>query len=314
VITNELVREPATRLRFDRTVDRNLVHKSALAEVLLTDLAAIDERRYLAGAQLPAFHAYFTDQPRHPAHLDSLAVLEATRQAVTYGAHTHLGFPPETTFMVGGWTLRITDPDALDLAGRPGELVVDTVADERPVRGGRARHLTLTSELYLAGTPLGTATMEGACVPAAQYAVLRTMQRGTEPPTVVSYDEPATVVPAVPEAVGRRNPANVVVGTGTEPAGSFLYTGAYRNPSMFDHAYDHVPAMVLTEAARQALVLTRPGDAADRVVDLRGRFTRFTELDEPTAISVAQSGLDGAAEVSFRQAGELLAEIAVTLG
>lgn len=324
--TNELVQQavelPARKLSFDRTVDRTLVHKSALAEVFLTDFAVVDERRYVAAAQLPAFHAYFTDQLRQPVVFDPLVMLEAARQAVTYGAHVHLNLPPATTFMVSGWSLEVILPDALAVSGRPGELLVDTTATERAVRGSSARQLFLSIDLYFFDELIARASMEGSCVPSEQYALLRVMQRGDDPPTALSYDEPATVVAAPPESVLRRNPANVVVGEGLTAGDLFetlLCTGSYRNPSMFDHAYDHVPAMVLTEAARQTIVLARRAQSpdavsVDRILKMRGRFTKFAELDAQTMITTRLPDTAGETAVSFEQGEHQVAEITMTLG
>ncbi|MFD6909770.1 AfsA-related hotdog domain-containing protein [Streptomyces sp. NPDC060077] len=93
-------------LEFVRSVDRRLLHRRALSEVFLTDTAAVDGQRFLAGAELPSSHAYFTDHPGHTA-VDPVLLLECARQAETYGAHRHLGVDDGTTFVLQSWSMRL---------------------------------------------------------------------------------------------------------------------------------------------------------------------------------------------------------------
>ncbi|MGI5359649.1 AfsA-related hotdog domain-containing protein [Streptomyces sp. CA-252508] len=60
---------------------------------------------------------------------------------------------------------------------------------------------------------------------------------------------------------------------------------------MFDHPVDHVPGMVLLEAARQATAAVL-GDGDMLPIAITSQFTRYAELDEPC--SVEASPLPGA--------------------
>src|SRR5262245_47536291 len=74
------------KLTYERTVERSLVHRAAVSEVFVTDLRSIDTDRYLAGAQLPLSHGYYSDHRPRPASFDTLLLLESCRQASIYGA------------------------------------------------------------------------------------------------------------------------------------------------------------------------------------------------------------------------------------
>jgi hypothetical protein len=92
---------------------------------------------------------------------------------------------------------------------------------------------------------------------------------------------------------------------------------------MFDHAQDHLPGMVLTEAARQLCVFAGAAlfDASPAQTTMVGfdlAFTRYAELDSPTSVQVrpgerTDEGLAWvlptvrAYEVSFHQDGEVIA-------
>ncbi|MEV0279506.1 AfsA-related hotdog domain-containing protein [Streptomyces sp. NPDC050610] len=323
--------DPPQELSRERTVPRGLVHRWSLSEVFLTDSRATDGRAFVAAAQLPLSHAYFRDHPGRRAFHDPLLVLEACRQSVTYAAHCHQGVPEATTFMVTSWVLEVTGPAALDCGERPGDLTVHGEVTDRVERGGRLRRLVFAMRLTLDGRPLGTLSMDVSCTPTEQYHALRRMQRGSEVPTAFllpadPYGEPADAARA-----GRLDPLNVVLDDARHAAGaleSVLSARTFRNRSMYDHPYDHVPAMVFSEAARQgALLLDTDGGAdggtndgtgagAGRVLRLHGSFEKFAELDDTVRLTTRPDPERGPGSyvMTAVQSGATVAEVAVTLG
>jgi hypothetical protein len=93
------------------------------------------------------------------------------------------------------------------------------------------------------------------------------------------------------------------------------------NPSLFDHAQDHVPAMVLTEAARQLAVLAThawggAGPERTSLVALDAAFARYAELDAPLTLSAEPVGAGPAGwtvDVRCRQLGADVATARVTV-
>lgn len=299
-------------LTFERTVPRGLVHRWSLSEVFLTDYREVDARRFACAAQLPLSHGYFRDQPALPGFHDPLNVLEAARQAVTYAAHEHQGLAPATTFMVTAWSLVIADPDALACGVRPGRLLVDGAVTDRKARGGQVRGLVFAMDLTLDDRPLAHLTMDVKCTPTDQYHTLRQMQRGGAVPTAFTLPAEAAGQPVAPAAVGRIDPRNVVLDDLRRAPGVLsaqLSPRTFANRSMYDHPYDHVPAMVFSEAARQcALLLAEPG----RVLRLDGTFSKFAELDSPVGLAARPDG-DGCRMTAI-QDDDTVAEIDITLG
>ncbi|MFC7331438.1 AfsA-related hotdog domain-containing protein [Marinactinospora rubrisoli] len=312
--------EQPPALGYDRTVPRGLVHRWALSEVFLTDSRRVDETRFTSAAQLPPSHAYFGDHLEHPRWYDTLLVLESSRQAVTHAAHVHQEVPTATTFMVTSWSVELTDPGALAHGERPGRLRIDGDVTGRRVRGGRLRRLVFEMGLELDDRPLGRIAMDVSATPTDQYHRLRAMQRGGPVPTAFTLPAEPAGTPLPPAEAGRRDPVNVVldgVRRSDEGLAARLSPRSFRNRSMYDHPYDHVPAMVFSEAARQCALLLAEDAGPDRVVRLDGEFRKFAELDAPVELTAgaAPAGAPaGGHRMTAVQQGEVVAEVTVVLG
>ncbi len=331
---------PTRELSYDQTVSRALVHRWALSEVFLCDSHRTDDTHFTAAAQLPLSHGYFRDHPGGEGHHDTLLVLESCRQAVTYAAHVHQGVPRQTTFMVTSWGLDIDDATALRCGERPGELHIDGRITHTQQRGGRLRRLVFAMRLTLDATPLGTLTMDVSCTPTDQYHQLRRMQRGTDVPTAFTLPATPAATPVTPAHVARRNPHNVVLdGAHTHDGhlSAHLSPRTFANRSMYDHPYDHVPAMVFSEAARQCALLLRPSHtttnntnttatatagSVPQPLHLHGTFQRFAELDDEVHLTATPltdpettptAGPD-TFRMTARQQDHTVAEITLTLG
>ncbi|WP_405981913.1 AfsA-related hotdog domain-containing protein [Streptomyces sp. NBC_00158] len=310
---------PTATLAYDRTVSRALVHRWALSEVFLTDSVATGEDTFTAAAQLPLSHAHYRDHEPGRASHDALLVLESCRQAVTYASHLHEDVPRDTTFMVTSWTLDITGPEALRCADRPGELRMDAEVTARARRGGRLRRLAFAMDLVLDGRPLGRLTMDINCTPTDQYHALRHMQRGTTVPTAFTLPALPDGTPVDPARVRRLDPANAVLDAAhlaPDALTALLSPRTFGNRSMYDHPYDHVPAMVFSEAARQCALLLDPERGTARVLRLHGRFLKFAELDEEVRLTAVpeEGGGPGEFRMTAVQQDETVAEVRVALG
>jgi hypothetical protein len=306
-------------LTYDRTVPRGLVHRWSLSEVFLTDYGKTDDGTFACAAQLPSSHAYFRDHVGLPGQHDPLNVLEAGRQAVTYAAHVHQEVPRETTFMVSAWSLRISDPEPLLAGELPGELSIAGAVTDRRIRGGRVRRLAFAMDLALNGRALGGLTMDVSCTPTEQYHTLRRLQRGTEAPTAFSLPVTQAGRPVPPAKVGRLNPANVVLDDAEYADGevsALLSPRMLGNRSMYDHPYDHVPAMVLSEAARQCALLLAAGPvgARRRLLQLDGQFMKFAELDSAVSLTARPTAGTEGVRMTAVQSGATVTEVDVVLG
>lgn len=302
----EVADNPArmAELSFTRTVERALVHRTAVAEVFVTDVVPAGPQRLLVAAQLPLSHGYYSDHLGGPPLFDPLLILEASRQAGIAGGHL-LGFPPDTIMMVDRFELDLSDISALRIGHLPGELLIDSRFEVTRVRRGRVRQGVVRQDLRLGARHVGTHLMQVQIVSHDELAALRTVVRGTPAPSTRDMADVTDPLQAPPAMVGRVNPLNVVLAQ-VEPGEATVQAVVkprFGNRSLFDHHYDHLPAMALTEAARQ-LALVACGDTAAWPASVTGEFRRFAELDLPVHASALCTELVPAAPASAGKAGK----------
>lgn len=76
-------------LRWDHAIDRSLVHRDSIAEVLLTDLIRLDETQLLVAAQWPRSHRVY--RPDRDGRHDPMLILESIRQTGLALSHYAFG-------------------------------------------------------------------------------------------------------------------------------------------------------------------------------------------------------------------------------
>jgi 2-oxo-3-(phosphooxy)propyl 3-oxoalkanoate synthase len=317
-------------LSFLRTVDRTMLHRSALSEVFLTDCRPVDAERYVAGAQIPPWHAYYGDHPAASRLVDPMLLLECCRQAETYGGHAYFGVGFGTKFVLLDWSMTLT---GAGLPARPGpaELAIEVTTRGHRRVGGTLRGVTYEMAMHAGDDAVGQVRIGVAYLADDVYRELRGRHRLGTPPTSTALATAGAprwwaAGSAVPPAlVGRTNPANVLLldPVTADDGLTARVRPAVDNPSMFDHAQDHLPGMVMTDAARQAAVLAL-GDlngiapAHLTMVGMRASFSTYAELDAPTTVharpGVDVPGADGSrgvaweVPVAFAQGGREIAE------
>ncbi|GGY87692.1 hypothetical protein CP967_30545 [Streptomyces nitrosporeus] len=315
-------------LDFNRTIDRRMVHRASVAEVFVTGMQRTGSLSFRSAAQLPVSHSYYNDHTEIPARFDPLLLLETCRQASIHGAHELLEIPLETTFMVNDWDIHLDGGDALTMGERPGELLLSQLITPTHDRRERVTALGFDIQMEIAGVSVGGAHIRVSSAPTPQYASLRFMQRGSAPPMTSAFrgtgDRRTSVQPS---RINRFNPANVVL-TDTETDAekrnlSAVLAPDFRNAGLFDHDYDHIPAMVLMEAARQSALLLQPESRSTgkvhrslSITSLEASFSRFAELDSPIRV-VAAAGFPSSSpqqvSVTLEQSGESVAVVSVTV-
>jgi hypothetical protein len=302
-------------LSYQSTVPRSLVHRSSVSEVFVTDLVPLTAQRFLAAAQLPLTHAYYNDHAQPLPYVDPLLILEAGRQAGIAGA-TLVGVPPDVQMLVGSFTMQLDEPRLLSYPRHPGELRIENSFEAvRIRRGGQVRRGMVHQALALNGNSIGSHVMECQFVSQTENNALRQVMRRSPAPSTADFPE-GPVPGHVPAGrVGRIDQRNVVLADLTHTPGrvSARVAPRFDNRALFDHSYDHLPAMTLTEAARQlALVVvadetgTMPHPA--QIVTIAGVFERFAELDEPVYAEAATDGPTGDTyqlNVTFRHDTEI---------
>ncbi|MFE0132908.1 AfsA-related hotdog domain-containing protein [Streptomyces sp. NPDC059037] len=307
----------AMNLEFNRTVDRSSLHRWAISEVFLTDARKTSETDYVAAAQLPPAHAYYADRSSRLDAPDPLLLLECARQAETYGGHEFFGVARDSKFLLRSWSMSLPGLLTVPRGERPGELVMGVRTGNRRGAAGDVRRLTYDIDLALSGHHLGRVSIDVGYIPGQVYDTVRAQGRGRPLGPFPQADRAGSSVR--PAHVGRFDPANVVLRDVT--AGADGVTATVRvpldNPSMFDHAQDHLPGMVLMEAARQTCLYAaaeRLGASVSHttVTGFDFSFSRYAELDAVTTVRVTgpepgESAGTHTFQVEFEQDGAVIA-------
>ncbi|MET9675203.1 ScbA/BarX family gamma-butyrolactone biosynthesis protein [Streptomyces sp. NPDC006482] len=250
-------------------VPGEFVHRSDPADIIPTGWTQLQENRFAVPSRWPAAHPFFA--PVTGDRHDPVLVAETIRQATMLVAHAELGVPVDDQFVM--WDLHYTaDAEMLALDGLPPELGVDVALSDLVGRRGRIRNLRSTVRITRGGRLLATGGGLGRCTSALAYRRVRGER-------MAQLGRPVPLIQGLaPHLVGRERPQDVVLGPGTR-AGEWRLRINTGHPTLFRRPNDHVPGMLLLEAARQAAMLTAGGAFLPTVMDIA--FERYAELDSP---------------------------------
>lgn len=283
-------------LSWSRTVAREMVHRSSVAEVLLTDVRPDGTGGFEAAACWPRSHATF---PRDGSDLHSpLLVVETLRQLGIYLPLRYFGVAPTAHLLIGDLYFALA-PDREPRVGHGGTEVTCAIAVRKVRRDadGAVTGLRLDVRYACAGTDFARAGGGARFVDPDGYRAVRNRYdddaeradparlpapgRAPDPAANPAANRAANRA-SHPAPDGRPEPsALAVTGHGDvviarRHGGLAIEPADPRHPFFFDHASDHVPGMVLLEAARQAAA-EASGGALLRPVSGRLVATRFTE-------------------------------------
>ncbi|MEU7341019.1 MULTISPECIES: ScbA/BarX family gamma-butyrolactone biosynthesis protein [unclassified Streptomyces] len=293
------VRAPQPRLT--TTVPREYVHRAAVSEVLLTGWEAATgpagpDRSdvFAVSAQWPRSHSFFTQSG---GYQDPMLLIESVRQIGSLLAHAEFGVPFGHQFLM--WDMSFsTSPELLVADAVPTEVELRTVCRDIVRRGRALGGMRYDVTVVRDGKALATG---GAAFSCTSPAVHRRLRAGR--PTTTDRVAPPGIDPAAVGHSGDRHVLLAEPGAGAAPGTGDRWELRVdtAHPTFFDHPVDHIPGMVLLEAARQAaLVSTGMPDAL--LLGLKSNFTRYAEFDAPCWIepSVEPHGADGGVLVRVR--------------
>ncbi|MFI6093669.1 ScbA/BarX family gamma-butyrolactone biosynthesis protein [Streptomyces sp. NPDC051218] len=264
------------------TVPKELVHRAAVAEVLLTGWERHDESRFTVTAQWPRGHSFFT--PINGSHYDPLMATETIRQVGSLLAHAEFQVPLGHQFLMRDLEVAV-DPQYLALEGVPASLELEVTYTE--VKQRRNTHTAARYEAVIRrdGHIVATGGAAYTCVGPEIYQRLRGSKLSSDRPLL------RLTAPVSPQSVGRMSPMDVALSPLGEGNRWQLRVDT-RHPILFDHPVDHVPGMVLIEAARQAttavLAPASPGTVTFLPTRIASTFQRYAELDSPCVIEAHQ--------------------------
>lgn len=271
------------------SVNRGLVHRTHHRDVIPTGFTQHTGTQFTVATRWPAEHRLYTD---HEGHYTPSLVIETIRQCAMLLAHATLGVPVGHEFVVWDMSHRI-DPQVLRKGPQPTELELDLNVHTLRRRGAVPAEVRVQIMIRRAEEVVGTGSAHYSVTSPGAYRRLRGERADAAWPAVQGTPPAAPMTPA---SVRRVLPADVTLAPGDRPGRWMLRTDT-TNQLLFDHANDHVPAMVLLEAAQQA-VGASPGTAAFRPSSCEVTCTRYVEFDTPCWIETHQeTGRNGTTSV-----------------
>ncbi|MEV5779003.1 ScbA/BarX family gamma-butyrolactone biosynthesis protein [Streptomyces antimycoticus] len=256
---------------------RKYVHKAAHSEVLLTSWHRRSADEYTVTAQWPRTHAFY--RPAHRLH-DPMLFAETARQTIPLLSHVAYDVPFGHHLIWERFSYSLALENLCN-STEPAELVLHLSCTGVERRRGKLAAMTVQLRAERDGRHLGTAESRFTSHSPAVYRRLRGAY-GELHSALAAARPPAEGILA--HLVGRRLSEDVVLA----PAGRsdrWQLRVDTEHPSLFDHPVDHVPGMLLLEAARQAAQAARnPLPAV--AVGMETAFHRYVELDAPCWIQV----------------------------
>ncbi|HEV2638080.1 MAG TPA: ScbA/BarX family gamma-butyrolactone biosynthesis protein [Actinocrinis sp.] len=290
---------------------RDLVHRTALAEVLLTDVRPDREHTFTAAAQWARSHPTF-DRAGDGRH-NPLLVAETMRQLGICIPAQFYPVPPGARFLIEELAFSL-DAAAEPRAGYGGsELTCGVLVDVLQAgSAGMVQRLRLTVRYHAEGREFAQADGIARFLPPAAYAAVRSRRCGISamplqslspesqtsktPTPAVHLTRPAT---ADPTLLGLARHQDLLIGLDSDDRIRLVPADPF-HPFFYDHFSDHVPGMVLIEAVRQA-ALHRAAAPGWRMAACALRALSFTEPDPPAEIVCAVTG--SVADFEVRQFG-----------
>ncbi|MFI9583684.1 ScbA/BarX family gamma-butyrolactone biosynthesis protein [Streptomyces sp. NPDC052236] len=270
------------------TVPREYVHRASLAEVFLTGCVKTGENTFALTGQWPRAHTFFNSSDGR-SH-DPLQAGETIRQVGLCLAHSEFGIPLGHHFVMRDISVTAR-PEHLGIEHTPSDLTIEAVSAVPRRASAFDVSITIRRKEHVVAVGEGHFT----CVSPAAYRRLR----GTVPAKVIDY-RPTGLAPS---DFGRTLPGDMVLAPAGRP-GLWRLNPDPTHPVMFDHDGDHIPGMVLLEAARQgACALLGPGTSVLPTTTVT-RFQRYVEFGSPCWVKVVALPAQQPGTLSVRVTGQ----------
>jgi len=268
----------------------DLVHRTAPQEVIPTGWERLSERRFLVRGRWN--HPYYT--PAHGLRFDPLLIVESMRQSTILISHGAFDVPIDHKFV-----LQALSFDAREFFARmdPGGTDVELEVSFSKLKKRNGALSAMHSEV--------TARYEGRHVATGAGSIdilsprLYNRLRGAHMEAVAGlWSAPGASVQGL-----HRTRADDVVVVPTRELGVWELLVDTRHPTFFQRPNDHVPGMLVLEAARQvARSASAPRPFVVRAGDIA--FSRYAELSSPVLLRVGSESQDGSGLRSVSVTGE----------
>ncbi|WP_411112147.1 ScbA/BarX family gamma-butyrolactone biosynthesis protein [Streptomyces sp. c-19] len=246
------------------TVPQEYVHLRETDAILVTNWSVLGSDRYAVTARWPEGGTYGGSVP--------LLLTQTIRQSALLIVHAELAVPVSAQTLIEWMDFNVST-DFYDPKNKPDNLFILLTFKPNNPRSSRIE-LSILSE----GRLVAESLLDYSWIAPGAYRRLRG-EHGD-----VAWGESVPPAPVPPHAVGRAAGHEVLLAPSGLPNRWQLRTDV-TNRALYDHRVDHVPGLVLIEAAYQAThAVTGPGRPPVRVMST---FDRYVEFDAPCWIDAA---------------------------
>ncbi|MFI9782927.1 ScbA/BarX family gamma-butyrolactone biosynthesis protein [Kitasatospora sp. NPDC051984] len=266
-----------------------MLHRARAQDAFLHGWRRTGADTFVLTGQWPARHPFF--ELMAGRRVDPLLVAETVRQSVHLVAHAGFGVPVGQAFVLQNMRYHCS-PERLAVGADPTDLRVRVSI---PGFGGRSRGTTEARiEIRLAEVTVAGGSIDFQVVSPGVYRRLRG-----------GRTDLLSVRPTVPAvaaaAVGRSRDEDVLL-SATSREREWLLRVDTEHRTLFQSPKDHVPGMLLLEAARQAATaVARPGAFAPWAAD--ASFFNYVELTEDCLIQAQEVTDPATGEPAVRVTG-----------
>ncbi|MEU6055349.1 ScbA/BarX family gamma-butyrolactone biosynthesis protein [Streptomyces xanthochromogenes] len=265
--------------RKSRPATMALLHRSRTEDAFAVGWNQRGEGYFTVQARLPSDHPFFTPTPQ--GTYDPLLLVEVMRQSSILVSHAGLGVPLDYHFMLSDLEFACR-PEYLAIHAGPDDVEIDVLLPEiSRYTSGKPSRLTCHWIMRRAGWTVATGVGRTRFTSPQVYQRLRMGRQ-----TAVACAPSATPLPE--HHVGRTRAEDVLLCPADEP-NTWQLSVDTTHPTLFQRPNDHVPGMVLFEAARQAAAATL---GPERCIPSSGAvsFRRYAEFGEPFQLRTAVRG------------------------
>ncbi|TDC21833.1 hypothetical protein E1261_32360 [Kribbella albertanoniae] len=269
---------------------QTLVRKDKSEEALVTDWRELPDLVQEVTAIWPQSHVFYTEGD----HYTPMLFTESLRQALALLSHRVHSIPLGHRLgweEISSWIV----PTALDIQTSPKKVTLLVSHPSITRRRMGSVYLVSRIDAVSDGHRIGGAEVRYSAHPPAIYDRLRGPYASAKEAFGKAIRLTAPVAPAL---VGRSDTRNVVLTPIDQPLSWQLRVDTTHSV-LFDHPHDHVPGMVLLEAAAQAAQATSPTPVATTRFDTK--FLRYVEFDQPCFVTATPT--EDTIQVTITQSG-----------
>ncbi|MEV7616910.1 ScbA/BarX family gamma-butyrolactone biosynthesis protein [Streptomyces sp. NPDC089799] len=288
----DCLRPGATELK---PASHELCHRVRPEDAFALGWTELAKDRFLVRVGWPTSHPFFA--PVHGGIHDPLLIVETMRQSTMAVLHAGYGIPLDHHFLLTELEY-VYHPEGFEVGGPEDRADLEITFSDLVHRGRNLSHLTVD---WVIRRDCRTVATGGGRARLISPGVYRRLRGGRDTP--VSFRPQTHAADAA--LVGRSRPEDVLLSP-TPANGLWELRPDTEHPTLFQRPSDHIPGMLLFEAARQAAAAAV---APVPFLPARGSivFHQYAEFDSPCLVEAvpvpAREHGTSTLEVTGHQAG-----------